>query len=289
MIVTCPSCGAQLRIGDEHAGKALKCPKCQGQFQAPQAAQQPQPSADPLDQLASASSAPRSTAARHTVMRQPARKSKAPAIIGVVAVILVIGVIGAIVSNSGSSGGATNPKTASDEEIIKAAVGEQELDYFRRLKDADYAEYRRSLKLLRESIIMSGLTCEEYAQRRATDKMVERKMDEWWEAANAEMEAKEAELRSQQKERTEAARREWKEACEARESIRLTGLSGDEYQPRKAEYDAALAREQATGKTYNDLARGSALTKAINELRDEYNARAKEYRESLLGTGGAAN
>jgi predicted Zn finger-like uncharacterized protein len=103
MIVTCPSCGAQLRISDEHAGKTLKCPKCQGKFEAPQAAQQPQHIADPLDELASAASAPRSTAARRAVTRQPVRKSKAPVILGVVAVVVVIGIIIAIVSGPGAN------------------------------------------------------------------------------------------------------------------------------------------------------------------------------------------
>ncbi len=282
MTITCPSCGTQLQVGDEHAGKMLKCPKCQIQFQAPVAAQLQQ-SADPLDELAAAISTPRTITARRPMTRRVARrKSKAPAIIGVIAIIVVIGIIGAIVSNSGSFGGRTDPNLASDEEIIKAVVGAEELDYFRRLKDADYAEYRRSLKLQRKSIIMSGLTCEEYAQRKAKHKMVEKKMEEWWKTASVERDTKEAQLRVNHRSRTDVARREWRQACEARESIRLTGLSADEYQRRRAEKDAALAREQAAGKTYNDFARGRTLTAEINQLRDEYNARARAYRENLL-------
>lgn len=186
-------------------------------------------------------------------------------------------------SNSGSK----NPKYASDEEIIKAAVGEEELDNFRRLKDADYTEYRRSLKLLRESIIMSGLTCEEYAQSRAKDKMIAKKMDAWWKSANAEIKAREAKLQSDDRSRNEAARRKWKQACEDRASIRLTGLSGDEYQRQKAKYDAALAKELAAGKAYNQPSGGGGSK--LKQLHDEYNARAKAYRESLLQSGGTGN
>jgi len=275
MTITCPSCGIHLRISDEHAGKMLKCPKCESQFQAP-AAGQPMQSTGASDQLPSTASVTPAGAGHASGLPQGAPpKSKAPVIIGVVAILVILGILGAVFS-----GGETDPKSASDEEIIRAAVGEGELDYFRRLKDADYAAYQRSLKSLRGSIIMSGLTCEEYAQRKAMNKMVEEKMDEWWKTARVEIAAKETQFREEHRNRIAAARLEWTQACRARESIRLTRLSGDEYQRRKAQYDAALAREQATGKTYNDLAR--AGTPEIYQLRDEYDARAKAYRESLL-------
>lgn len=38
--LTCPSCGKQLRLADEHAGKAGRCPACQATFQIPTASQQ---------------------------------------------------------------------------------------------------------------------------------------------------------------------------------------------------------------------------------------------------------
>jgi hypothetical protein len=41
--LTCPSCGKQLRLADEHAGKAGRCPACQGTFQIPTASQQATP------------------------------------------------------------------------------------------------------------------------------------------------------------------------------------------------------------------------------------------------------
>src|SRR4051812_3663233 len=42
--LTCPSCGKNLRLADEHAGKAGRCPACQATFQIPAAgpAQEPQ-------------------------------------------------------------------------------------------------------------------------------------------------------------------------------------------------------------------------------------------------------
>jgi len=33
--LTCPGCGKQLRLADEHAGKAGRCPACQATFQIP--------------------------------------------------------------------------------------------------------------------------------------------------------------------------------------------------------------------------------------------------------------
>ncbi len=33
--MTCDSCGAQLRFGDQHAGKRIRCPKCQEILTAP--------------------------------------------------------------------------------------------------------------------------------------------------------------------------------------------------------------------------------------------------------------
>jgi hypothetical protein len=38
--LTCPSCGKQLRLADEHAGKAGRCPACQATFQIPTAGEQ---------------------------------------------------------------------------------------------------------------------------------------------------------------------------------------------------------------------------------------------------------
>jgi hypothetical protein len=35
--LTCPGCGKQLRLADEHAGKAGRCPACQATFQIPAA------------------------------------------------------------------------------------------------------------------------------------------------------------------------------------------------------------------------------------------------------------
>lgn len=38
--LTCPGCGKQLRLADEHAGKAGRCPACQATFQIPSASEQ---------------------------------------------------------------------------------------------------------------------------------------------------------------------------------------------------------------------------------------------------------
>lgn len=38
--LNCPGCGKQLRLADEHAGKAGRCPACQATFQIPTAAEQ---------------------------------------------------------------------------------------------------------------------------------------------------------------------------------------------------------------------------------------------------------
>ena len=44
MTVSCPSCKQALRIGEEHQGKAVKCPGCQQVFKAP-ASPQPEQAA----------------------------------------------------------------------------------------------------------------------------------------------------------------------------------------------------------------------------------------------------
>jgi len=41
--LNCPGCGKQLRLADEHAGKAGRCPACQATFQIPTASQQQMP------------------------------------------------------------------------------------------------------------------------------------------------------------------------------------------------------------------------------------------------------
>ena len=41
--LTCPSCGKQLRLADEHAGKQGRCPACQGTFQIPTHSEQQTP------------------------------------------------------------------------------------------------------------------------------------------------------------------------------------------------------------------------------------------------------
>lgn len=41
--LTCPSCGKQLRLADEHAGKAGRCPACQATFQIPTHSEQQAP------------------------------------------------------------------------------------------------------------------------------------------------------------------------------------------------------------------------------------------------------
>ena len=38
--LTCPGCGKQLRLADEHAGKSGRCPACQATFQIPTASEQ---------------------------------------------------------------------------------------------------------------------------------------------------------------------------------------------------------------------------------------------------------
>jgi hypothetical protein len=38
--LTCPGCGKQLRLADEHAGKSGRCPACQATFQIPTAGEQ---------------------------------------------------------------------------------------------------------------------------------------------------------------------------------------------------------------------------------------------------------
>lgn len=41
--LNCPSCGKQLRLADEHAGKAGRCPACQATFQIPTHSEQQTP------------------------------------------------------------------------------------------------------------------------------------------------------------------------------------------------------------------------------------------------------
>lgn len=41
--LSCPSCGKQLRLADEHAGKAGRCPACQATFQIPTHSEQQTP------------------------------------------------------------------------------------------------------------------------------------------------------------------------------------------------------------------------------------------------------
>lgn len=246
MIVTCPSCGVQLRIGDEHAGKALKCPKCQSQFQAPRAAEQPQPSADPLDQLASASSAPRSTASRRTVMRQPARKSKAPAIIGVVAVVLVIGVIGAVFSGSSS-----NPDGASWEDLVRAYDGKRGdwmVENFRKLRREDPRAFDREIEARRDAIKASGLSLQDYREK------------------NVKFEERRAELDAQLQ-RDEAALKE-------------------QYEKKAADLDKqseALNQEgYEIDRKYRSLDWNSPEYKKQMALKDECFAKAKAAREEAL-------
>lgn len=57
--LTCPGCGKQLRLADEHAGKAGRCPACQATFQIPTPGQEQSPSSPfggtaPTQPLASA-------------------------------------------------------------------------------------------------------------------------------------------------------------------------------------------------------------------------------------------
>ncbi len=163
MTITCPSCSTKLRIGDEYAGKTLKCPKCLSQFQAPAVAQQQ--NAGPLDQLASAASSPRPAATRRPVnSRITPRKSKAPAIIGAIAVIVVIGIIGAVFSRSRS-----DPASAPWEDVVRAYDGigaDQMIEHFRKVRRENPAHFRREIKARRKEIKASGLTCQEYGKRK---------------------------------------------------------------------------------------------------------------------------
>lgn len=272
MIITCPSCGTQLRLGDEHAGKKLRCPKCQVEFQANKTSHVPQnlsaSSPTPASQIG-AEPAP-------STRRSAARRFKVLASVGAAVVIVVVAVVGSV-----SSSDTGDPRTASDEEIIKASVGEANLHKFEQLRDTDYALYRSSVKAMRDSIIQSGLTCEAYAQKRIRERLIENKMLEWWDNAKAEIDEEEAEIRAAHERQLQLAESEWKRASDARSAIITTGLSGEELQRRQAEYDAALARERAAGDSLNELTYGNSLNKELESLHATYRARAEEYKKSL--------
>lgn len=275
MTVTCPSCGAQLRIGDEHAGKTLKCPKCQGQFQAPQAAPGGQ-SANPLDQLASASSATRSTAAtpRPVTGRTSSKKSKAPAIIGVVVVIVIIGVIGAIFSGSSS-----NPESASWEDVVRAydgTRGDWMVENFRKVRRDDPRSFDREIEARRETIKASGLSLQEYG------------------AKNRQVEERQASL-SQEQQRGEAALKEQYEKKAAdldkqSEALKQEGYEIDrkyrsldwnspEYKKQMALKDECFAKAKAARE--EALRLNKELYEKIDALRSKHDADLQAYKEQL--------
>src|SRR5690606_26347461 len=62
IIATCPQCNAHLAVGNENAGKRIRCPKCQAIVQVPDVeAVAPEPSIEPDPQPESGSMADRIT------------------------------------------------------------------------------------------------------------------------------------------------------------------------------------------------------------------------------------
>jgi len=60
--LNCPGCGKQLRLADEHAGKAGRCPACQATFQIPTHSEQQAQQQTPASPFGSSSSPPPSPA-----------------------------------------------------------------------------------------------------------------------------------------------------------------------------------------------------------------------------------
>ena len=116
------------------------------------------------------------------------------------------------------------------------------------------------------------------AEKRAA---IEKKIAEYWRKTDAELETQETKLRAEYKAKTEAAELEWHKRCEAREAIRLTGLSPEEYQRRKKLYDEAVARELEAGRRWSHLVNGVELGEKLIHLRNEARAKAEAYRERL--------
>ncbi len=62
---------------------------------------------------------------------------------------------------------ASDPATASEEEIIRYGLGDDQIDHMSRLKQADYVAYKKAIDLTRKGLVMRGVkSLQQYAKDR---------------------------------------------------------------------------------------------------------------------------
>ncbi len=270
-IITCPKCQVKMKVDSQNLGKTIRCPKCSETFRASIAGDS-QPAPQPQQQ---SQGVPR-PAPEGPINPQAKKPTKKAVVLTVVGIVIVILVLARVFSGGG------DPKTASDEDILKAFYEDKALEFELREKDADYAAYKVNVENCRKIIIMSGAkTCEEYVEIRKKQENNQAKWAEQQrnaEELQAKLREKEEKVKEEYRPKIEAAIEEVNERGKTRSQVELAmanlyDKSTNEYSSAKSKYDIANQEVNVAEKKLKDLqselaSKVAAIEKEVEAARE---------------------